>query len=575
VKIQKLKNSWTGLLHKGSRLEHKNPSINIQPNSALLSVKSSTTPFSPNQMKEPGLDAGCPIGPETFALREWTFVALSHKLHNISVYLDGPRFTPGFLLTCTRNLLLPLANQGPLYAGSPFVDTPEAWLADVRVFNTALNEKEIRDIALAKRGVPREALKDLGYTFETGSFPGFDLPGMPLKTSNRTVCLKRCNEYDDCAGFHYDTLRSACFLKIAKLGTPKNTESWSVFGTKQTLPWSVVQQAEIKGFDFANSVFSAYSTNACGRLCQASSFCVAFSFLPATKSCRMKSAKGPLKHNAASVTGLLRPGISWQSGEYKGGDLANMPLQHIPSALECAAKCAAESRCNFVTFKKALRQCFLHGSKGAVYQKTPGVVYGTKLPRSIPTTFQVKADTLVAKNSDMLVGRRWTGKYTYTFWFKYTSTKPAVQSLFRKGVFKGQNLDRKPGLWITNGNRLHVRSATAGNWNDGCDPKDPMLVNEWNWVALQHEAGSIKVYVADSRGNFRLDCSRKVGPPLQTTGGLYSGDQGYPPLKGMIADLRSYNRILSEEELREIHAEQAFTNLPLAKPMLSNRQLVV
>ncbi len=138
---------------------------------------------------------------------------------------------------------------------------------------------------------------------------GFDLPGMPLHHMTWTNCSESCSTNSNCKAFTFTfNLKShTCFLKenanLAVLYGPatsgyKNELSQEIRQSNI----NILQRTDVVGTDFRN--LGNTTMEDCLRTCDSDSDCRAFSFIPMTKQCWLKSAIRTVKKKMGVVSGM-------------------------------------------------------------------------------------------------------------------------------------------------------------------------------------------------------------------------------------------------------------------------------
>jgi len=150
MKIDKTSSNPTGFLNKGGpSVVHRNPGVFVMPKSTELFIASGTT--LGNTGKTAGWNDHCQFS-ERLALKTWTFVAVTHKAGNLTVFIGDASATPKLRLVCTATLKAPVENYEPLF-GTVGSSVPHGKIADLRVFNRVLPRTQIRSICGERRGI--------------------------------------------------------------------------------------------------------------------------------------------------------------------------------------------------------------------------------------------------------------------------------------------------------------------------------------------------------------------------------------------------------------------------------------
>lgn len=162
----------------------------------------------------------------------------------------------------------------------------------------------------------------------------------------------------------------------------------------------------------------------------------------------------------------------------------------------------------------------------------------------------------------VLVENRWiteSYRFTWMFWIRVLSKTANWGAVFLKGANDGE---RSPGVWLyPQQTRLHIRSATLNNANDGAnpDPTEPLPLNKWTHVAFSHAEGALVVYIDGKE----VSRNSNIGRPKINTGPVWAsyGD----PANVEVSDLRYFPKVLSLAEILKIKAMEMYLN-PSARP---------
>jgi len=175
--------------------------------------------------------------------------------------------------------------------------------------------------------------------------------------------------------------------------------------------------------------------------------------------------------------------------------------------------------------------------------------------------FTVTQGRVLAQNSALLTGTQWKNAFTYTFWIKASGSVSSWSSVLHHGA---GDFQRNPAVFIHPGTlRLHIRSGSQpnlGGWrgdgvgNEGCDPAKQLSPNVWTWVAITHSSGVMRVLFGTG-ADLSTECTAQINPSYNN-GPLYGGNPWYHPAKAQLSDVRVYNRVLTEAELKEILAKK-------------------
>merc|ERR1711939_1248431 len=106
------------------------------------------------------------------------------------------------------------------------------------------------------------------------------------------------------------------------------------------------------------------------------------------------------------------------------------------------------------------------------------------------------------------------------------------RSLFHKG---SHDKIRSPAVWLNPRNMgLHIRVATAANWNDGCDPTAHIRHGAWTHIALTYSDRTRQFRVLFNNHEVcRKELKRVKSDP---TGPLYIGSPWYAPAYGKVSN---------------------------------------
>lgn len=84
---------------------------------------------------------------------------------------------------------------------------------------------------------------------------------------------------------------------------------------------------------------------------------------------------------------------------------------------------------------------------------------------------------------------------TSQFWIRPEGLEHNWGNIFHHGNSDSQ---RNPGIWFYPGNtRLHIRTSSVSNWNDGVDtpPHEALAFGKWSHVAVAVRSGDMRVFV--------------------------------------------------------------------------------
>ncbi|MHC4704852.1 MAG: LamG-like jellyroll fold domain-containing protein, partial [Planctomycetota bacterium] len=147
--------------------------------------------------------------------------------------------------------------------------------------------------------------------------------------------------------------------------------------------------------------------------------------------------------------------------------------------------------------------------------------------------------------SDTLTADLFQGSFTLTAWINASRTGNTWQQIFRS-VRSGDTNDT---LFINNDGRLSWRGRVNGAWAGGMCETSPDVVaaGQWTHVAVTGDGTNFRVYV---NGTLSQES------PFQTTDGAnvtyyIGGDMNFgESYTGMVDDLRVYDHVLSEADIR-------------------------
>ena len=149
--------------------------------------------------------------------------------------------------------------------------------------------------------------------------------------------------------------------------------------------------------------------------------------------------------------------------------------------------------------------------------------------------------------SDSLTADMFQGSFTLSAWINPTRTGDTWQQIFRSMREAGNSNDT---LFINNDGRLSWRGLVGGSWAGGMCETAPDVVpaDQWTHVAVTGDGTNFRIYV---NGTLSQESA------FQTTDGTNAtyyigGDPGTAgeSYTGMVDDLRLYNHVLSEDDVR-------------------------
>uniref|UniRef100_A0A7S3YHN4 DUF5648 domain-containing protein n=1 Tax=Lotharella globosa TaxID=91324 RepID=A0A7S3YHN4_9EUKA len=130
--------------------------------------------------------------------------------------------------------------------------------------------------------------------------------------------------------------------------------------------------------------------------------------------------------------------------------------------------------------------------------------------------------------------------YEFSFDVMPTSTGADWNNLFRITESDNnccQNGDRVPAIWFySETTRLHVRTGTDTDGDEGCDPATSLDLNEWSNVKIQvHDTSEIEVFI-----NNESSCKRKMTGTPFPAGSLmkiYASDPWHDAAKALVKNV--------------------------------------
>jgi hypothetical protein len=175
--------------------------------------------------------------------------------------------------------------------------------------------------------------------------------------------------------------------------------------------------------------------------------------------------------------------------------------------------------------------------------------YDTKMPPIAvyihQTAFNPSQGRILKHGGDMEL--RQSEAWTYTFWLRPHGIHGGWSNVFHKGNSDGQ---RNPAVWLyPGGTRLHIRTGTQRNWNDGNDPGQSLPLHQWTHVAFVHYHGRFEVYY---NGNAVLSDSSLPEPTWSSNTHFYGSNPWYPAAACTVSDLRYYDLPLNQAMIRQI-----------------------
>jgi len=155
-----------------------------------------------------------------------------------------------------------------------------------------------------------------------------------------------------------------------------------------------------------------------------------------------------------------------------------------------------------------------------------------------------ESSRVVIPASDSLTPDLFQGSFTLSAWINPKRTGNTWQQIFR-AVAASYNNDT---LFLNNDGRLSWRGTVGGAWAGGMCETAPDVVpaDQWTHVAVTGDGTNFRIYV---------DGALSQESAFQTTDGAnetyyIGGAAGGESYSGMVDDLRVYNHVLSEDDVR-------------------------
>ena len=158
-----------------------------------------------------------------------------------------------------------------------------------------------------------------------------------------------------------------------------------------------------------------------------------------------------------------------------------------------------------------------------------------------------EASRVVIPASDSLSADLFQGSFTMSAWVNPTRTGNTWQQIFRSRMANDSNNDT---LFINNDGRLSWRGRVGGAWAGGMCETAPDVVpaDQWTHVAVTGDGADFRVYVngaLSQESAFQTtdgtNATYYIGGNLENIGESYTG---------IIDDVRVYNHVLSEDDVR-------------------------
>jgi len=149
--------------------------------------------------------------------------------------------------------------------------------------------------------------------------------------------------------------------------------------------------------------------------------------------------------------------------------------------------------------------------------------------------------------SDSLTADLFQGTFTMSAWINPTRTGNTWQQIFRAIREAGNSCDT---LFINNDGRLSWRGLVGGSWAGGmCETAAGVApANQWTHVAVTGDGTNFRIYVngaLSQESAFQItdgeNANYYIGGDPTTGGESYAG---------MVDDLRVYNHVMSEDDIR-------------------------
>lgn len=136
-------------------------------------------------------------------------------------------------------------------------------------------------------------------------------------------------------------------------------------------------------------------------------------------------------------------------------------------------------------------------------------------------------------------------QFTYTFWIRPRGISPHWSGIIHKGR---ENHFRNPAIWFYPGQtRVHFRSGTQADWNDGIDPGQHLPLHEWTHVAFAHRHGYFRVWY-----NGKPVVSEPRLMPYENDDSLFACGPWYVGADAIVGDLRYINVAADDEMINKI-----------------------
>ncbi|MHC4143989.1 MAG: LamG domain-containing protein [Planctomycetota bacterium] len=179
-----------------------------------------------------------------------------------------------------------------------------------------------------------------------------------------------------------------------------------------------------------------------------------------------------------------------------------------------------------------------------------------------------ESSRVVIPASDTLTADLFQGSFTLSAWINPRRTGNTWQQIFRAVAASGSN----DTLFLNNDGRLSWRGRVGGGWAGGmCETAaDVVPADQWTHVAVTGDETNFRIYV---NGALSQESA------FQTTDGAnenyyIGGTAGGESYSGMVDDLRVYNHVLSEDDVRASMENQGGAIVKAYGPDPKNRAML-
>eukprot|EP00455_Lapot_gusevi_P010920 TRINITY_DN14_c0_g1_i4.p2 TRINITY_DN14_c0_g1~~TRINITY_DN14_c0_g1_i4.p2 ORF type:complete len:636 (-),score=286.95 TRINITY_DN14_c0_g1_i4:95-1939(-) len=478
---------WSNVFWKGDRQENRNPAVWFYPGSTQLHVRSGS-PSNWNDGCDPSYKL--PIG-------KWTHVAITHGPSGLRVYVDG-------VLGCSGPNTPPIKNDGSLWAsGAILYPSADGELADFRAVSRVLEAEEIR-IAFEQKVAQGDVL----------TAPLNTILKNPIKLAQSLVVRADKDLPITSTTYFYS-------FWVRPLGTKPD--------------WSNIFQ---KGDQIQDRNPAVWFYPGLTRLHVRSGIAGSWN-----EGCDPSNPL-PLNHWTHVAINHDNEGLK----VYVNGKLEctgpkavatknNGALRISDTFYEPANAEVSDFRIGGTTLTAAQVETLFRSS-------TPGATDNTPAP-GLVLVYDKPAKLVRNKLALPASEIPWTGQYSYAFWIRPLGTQNEWSNVFHKG---GADVERSPAVWLYPGStKIHIRSSVQNNWNAGCDPNDPLPLNQWTHVGFVHINSGLSVYV-----NGKLACTDTSGAPLKNSGNLNIAGPFHIPANAEIATFYMSARALSASEIQDL-----------------------